>query len=51
LAGFDGPRPRRVDQHRDEIRALVVARDAPGPLVFGSIAPGEDAASSDVDVT
>lgn len=47
---LSGPPSLRVDQHRDEIRALVAAHHAVEPRVFGSIARGEDRAGSDVDL-
>lgn len=40
----------RVEQHREEIRALVAAHHAVEPRVFGSIARGEDRDGSDVDL-
>jgi len=45
-----GPPSQRLEQHRDEIRALVAAHHALEPRVFGSIARGEDTAGSDVDL-
>ena len=40
----------RLEQHRDEILALVARHHAAEPQVFGSVARGEDAADSDLDV-
>ncbi len=40
----------RVDQHRDDIRALVAEHRATDPRVFGSVARGEDGPDSDLDL-
>ncbi len=40
----------RVDQHRDDIRALVADHRATDPRVFGSVARGEDGPDSDLDL-
>ncbi|MGO1561993.1 MAG: helix-turn-helix domain-containing protein [Actinomycetaceae bacterium] len=40
----------RVEQHRDDIRALVAQFRASRPRIVGSIARGEDHPGSDVDV-
>ena len=36
------PPSQRIEQHRDEIRALVAAHHASAPRVFGSVARGDD---------
>lgn len=40
----------RVEQHRDDIRALVAEHRAAFPRVFGSVARGEDEPGSDLDL-
>ena len=40
----------RVQQHRDEIRRLVIEHHADAPRVFGSVARGEDHSASDLDL-
>lgn len=40
----------RLDLHRAEVRALVVEHHARDPRVFGSVARGDDAPGSDLDV-
>lgn len=40
----------RVQEHRDDIRALVERHHAHSPRIFGSIARGEDEPGSDVDL-
>lgn len=40
----------RVDQHRDDIRALVADHRATDPRIFGSVARGEDGPDSDLDL-
>lgn len=40
----------RVEQHRDEIRALVAQHRASHPRIFGSVARGEDEPGSDLDL-
>lgn len=44
------PPSRRIDAHRDEIRRTVAAHRAHSPQVFGSVARGDDAPGSDVDL-
>jgi uncharacterized protein len=38
-----------VEQHRDDIRALVQRHKGRSVAVFGSVARGEDTADSDID--
>lgn len=40
----------RVEQHRDQIRALVLTHRATSPRVFGSVARGDDEPGSDLDL-
>lgn len=40
----------RVDRHREQIRSLVAQHHATTPRVFGSVARGDDAPGSDVDL-
>jgi predicted nucleotidyltransferase len=40
----------RVEQHRDEIRAIVEANRASNPRLFGSVLHGTDDADSDIDI-
>lgn len=47
LAGRPGP---RVERHREAIRELVAAHHGCDAKVFGSVARGDDAPGSDVDV-
>lgn len=49
-AALTGPPSRRIDRHREEIRALVTAHHATEPRIFGSVARGQDTADSDVDL-
>ncbi|MEN9879427.1 MAG: hypothetical protein RIQ55_73 [Pseudomonadota bacterium] len=39
-----------LQEHRDEIRRIVLAHDALNPRVFGSVARGEDSEQSDLDL-
>lgn len=44
-------RPSEVfEQHRDEIRRIVLAHKAQNPRVFGSVATGTDDEESDLDL-
>lgn len=47
---LSGPPSRRIEQHREEIRALVAAHHAFAPRLFGSVARCEDEDGSDVDL-
>jgi uncharacterized protein len=40
----------RLNAHRETIRAIVAARRASNPRVFGSVARGEDTDDSDIDI-
>jgi predicted nucleotidyltransferase len=40
----------RLDAHREEVRAIIARHGATNPRVFGSVARGEDAPGSDVDL-
>lgn len=40
----------RIEQHRDEIRAIVEANRASNPSLFGSVLHGTDDADSDIDI-
>ncbi|CAN5435295.1 nucleotidyltransferase [soil metagenome] len=40
----------RIEQHRDEIRAIVEANRASNPRLFGSVLHGTDDADSDIDI-
>ncbi|WP_082606116.1 helix-turn-helix domain-containing protein [Nocardioides sp. Root190] len=40
----------RLERHREEIRAIVAAHHGMSPKVVGSVARGQDAADSDIDV-
>lgn len=40
----------RVERHREAIRALVSEHHAVAPRLFGSVARGEDAPGSDIDL-
>lgn len=40
----------QLGRHREEVLALVARHHAGDPLVFGSVARGDDAADSDVDL-
>ncbi len=39
-----------LQQHRDEIRRIILSFDATNPRVFGSVARGEDSEGSDLDL-
>ncbi len=39
-----------LQQHREEIRRIILSHDAVNPRVFGSVARGEDNDESDLDV-
>ena len=39
-----------LQQHREEIRRIILSYDAVNPSVFGSVARGEDLEGSDLDV-
>lgn len=39
-----------LQQHREEIRRIILSHDAVNPRVFGSVARGEDNEESDLDV-
>jgi predicted nucleotidyltransferase len=44
-------RPSQALQfHRDAIRRVVLAHRAKNPLVFGSVLPGQDTETSDLDI-
>ncbi len=44
-------RPSEVfEQHRDEIRRIVLAHNGENPRVFGSVATGTDDEESDLDL-
>lgn len=43
------PLIQRVDLHRKEIRRLVAAHNAVRPRIFGSVAKGQETATSDID--
>lgn len=43
------PLIQRVDLHRKEIRQLVAAHNAARPRIFGSVAKGQETATSDID--
>ena len=45
-----GPVARRVFQHREKIRDVVARHGLSNPRVFGSVARGEDAVDSDLDI-
>ncbi|MFT4137076.1 helix-turn-helix domain-containing protein [Microbacterium sp.] len=47
---LSGRPSERVERHRDEIRRLIAAHHARDPRLFGSVARGEDAPASDVDL-
>lgn len=40
----------RIEQHRDEIRAIVEANRASNPRLFGSVLHGTDDEQSDIDI-
>lgn len=40
----------RLDRHRDAVRSLVAVHHASSPRVFGSVARGDDAPGSDLDL-
>jgi hypothetical protein len=51
LLGAAATRPSAVlDRYRDQIRAIVARHGGADPRVFGSIARGEDAVGSDIDL-
>ncbi|MBE1875960.1 XRE family transcriptional regulator [Myceligenerans pegani] len=39
-----------LDEHRQEIRAIIARHGARNPRVFGSVARGQDTSSSDLDI-
>jgi len=41
---------RRLEQHRDSVKAIVAAHHATGARVVGSVARGDDRPGSDVDL-
>jgi len=45
-----GPLARRVFQHREKIRDVVARHGLSNPRVFGSVARGEHAVDSDLDI-
>lgn len=45
-----GPVARRVFQHRGKIREVLARYGLSNPRVFGSVARGEDAVDSDLDI-
>lgn len=47
---LSGRPSKRLEQHRDSVRALVARHHATSPRVFGSVARGEDEPGSDVDL-
>ncbi|GAB3580682.1 helix-turn-helix domain-containing protein [Calidifontibacter terrae] len=47
---LNGRPSRRIEMHREEVRAAVAAHHAVAPRVFGSVARGDDRPGSDVDV-
>lgn len=40
---------RRIERHREEVRALVASHHAREPRVFGSVARGDEQVGSDID--
>jgi len=50
LQKMSGPLGRQVLRHRDALLHIAAARGASNLRVFGSVARGEDAADSDIDL-